>query len=96
MAEADPIRVTPRSRTVPRLTAVIVGAGMSGLLAAIRLKREGIESFVILERSGDVGGTWLHNEYPGASCDVPSHPVFLLLPPQSALVAHVCHAARDT
>jgi cation diffusion facilitator CzcD-associated flavoprotein CzcO len=57
----------------PRLTAVIVGAGMSGLLAAIRLKQEGIESFVVLERGDDVGGTWLYNQYPGASCDVPSH-----------------------
>jgi len=56
-----------------RLTAVIVGAGMSGLLAGIRLKQAGIDDFVILERSGSVGGTWYDNQYPGASCDVPSY-----------------------
>jgi cation diffusion facilitator CzcD-associated flavoprotein CzcO len=56
-----------------RLTAVIVGAGMSGLLAGIRLKERGIDDFVILERSDSVGGTWYDNSYPGASCDVPSH-----------------------
>lgn len=74
MAEADP-RTNPQSRTQapPRLTAVIVGAGMSGLLAGIRLKKAGIDDFVILERSDSVGGTWYDNQYPGASCDVPSH-----------------------
>lgn len=75
MADIDPSSRTPvrTRRAVPRLTAVIVGAGMSGLLAAARLKREGIDSFVILEKAKDVGGTWLHNSYPGASCDIPSH-----------------------
>ena len=46
---------------------------MSGLLAGLRLKRAGIHSFVILEKSGDVGGTWFDNSYPGSGCDVPSH-----------------------
>lgn len=55
------------------VTAVIIGAGMSGLLAGIRLKQSGIDDFVILEKSQDVGGTWLDNTYPGAGCDVPSH-----------------------
>ncbi|MFC3713994.1 flavin-containing monooxygenase [Sphingoaurantiacus capsulatus] len=59
--------------TGERLTAVIVGAGMSGLLAAIKLKERGIDDFVVLERSDSVGGTWYDNQYPGASCDVPSH-----------------------
>lgn len=55
------------------VTAVIVGAGMSGLLAGARLKRGGLDSFVILEKSDGVGGTWYDNRYPGAACDVPSH-----------------------
>lgn len=55
------------------VTAVIIGAGMSGLLAGIRLRRAGITDFTILEKSQDVGGTWLDNSYPGAGCDVPSH-----------------------
>jgi cation diffusion facilitator CzcD-associated flavoprotein CzcO len=51
---------------------IIVGAGMSGLLAAIRMKQAGVD-FAVLEKSADVGGTWLDNAYPGAGCDVPSH-----------------------
>ena len=51
----------------------IVGAGFSGLGMAIRLRRQGIEDFVVLERADDVGGTWRDNTYPGCACDVPSH-----------------------
>jgi cation diffusion facilitator CzcD-associated flavoprotein CzcO len=51
----------------------IVGAGFGGLGMAIRLKQEGIEDFVLLERGDDVGGTWWANSYPGAQCDVPSN-----------------------
>jgi cation diffusion facilitator CzcD-associated flavoprotein CzcO len=50
---------------------VVIGAGMAGLLAAIRLQQRG-RSFVVLERSSDVGGTWSSNTYPGCACDVPS------------------------
>jgi cation diffusion facilitator CzcD-associated flavoprotein CzcO len=52
---------------------VILGAGMSGICMAITLKRAGIDSFLVLEQSGGVGGTWWDNTYPGAQCDVPSH-----------------------
>ncbi len=52
---------------------VIVGSGFSGLGMAIRLKKAGIEDFIILERAQEVGGTWRENHYPGAACDVPSH-----------------------
>src|SRR5258705_8746977 len=51
----------------------IIGAGFGGLGAAIRLKQRGIDDFVILERAGDLGGTWRDNAYPGCACDVPSH-----------------------
>ncbi len=51
----------------------IVGAGFSGLGMAIRLRQEGVEDFVVLERSEKVGGTWWFNTYPGCGCDVPSH-----------------------
>jgi cation diffusion facilitator CzcD-associated flavoprotein CzcO len=51
----------------------IIGSGFGGLGAAIRLKREGIEDFVIFERAADVGGTWRDNTYPGCACDVQSH-----------------------
>lgn len=52
---------------------VIVGAGFSGLGMAIRLQAAGIDNFTIIERAGEVGGTWRDNHYPGAACDVASH-----------------------
>jgi cation diffusion facilitator CzcD-associated flavoprotein CzcO len=55
-----------------RVEVAIVGAGFGGLGAAISLKRAGIDDFVVLERSNDVGGTWSANTYPGCQCDVPS------------------------
>jgi cation diffusion facilitator CzcD-associated flavoprotein CzcO len=50
----------------------IVGSGFSGLCMAIRLKQEGIDDFVVLERADEVGGTWRDNTYPGCQCDIPS------------------------
>ena len=50
---------------------VIVGAGLSGVCAGIRLKEAGIP-FVILERNTGVGGTWFENHYPGAGVDTPN------------------------
>ena len=51
---------------------LIVGAGMSGLLAAHRLTEAGV-GFVIIEKNSDVGGTWLENTYPGCRVDNPNH-----------------------
>lgn len=51
----------------------IIGAGLSGIAAAVNLKQAGYTDFVILERAGDVGGVWRDNVYPGAACDTPSH-----------------------
>lgn len=50
----------------------IVGTGFSGIGAAIALRRAGID-YVLFERRGEPGGTWLDNSYPGCTCDVPSH-----------------------
>lgn len=51
---------------------LVIGAGISGIGAAIRLKQNGIENFVILEKGDALGGTWRDNTYPGCACDVPS------------------------
>jgi cation diffusion facilitator CzcD-associated flavoprotein CzcO len=51
---------------------VIIGAGFGGIGMAIALERAGIEDFVVLDRVGDLGGTWRDNTYPGLTCDVPS------------------------
>lgn len=52
---------------------VVIGAGMAGILAAIRLREAGYEDVVVYEKADRVGGTWRENTYPGLSCDVPSH-----------------------
>ena len=51
----------------------VIGSGFGGLGAAVRLRREGITDFVVLERADSAGGTWRDNSYPGCACDVPSH-----------------------
>jgi cation diffusion facilitator CzcD-associated flavoprotein CzcO len=50
----------------------IIGAGFSGLGMAIRLRQEGIDDFVVIERASEIGGTWRDNTYPGCQCDIPS------------------------
>jgi cation diffusion facilitator CzcD-associated flavoprotein CzcO len=50
---------------------LIIGAGMSGLGLAVQIIRKfGIRNFELIEKSEDVGGTWLANTYPGCGCDV--------------------------
>ena len=51
---------------------VIIGCGMSGLLAAVRLQQAGFP-FVVVEKNDGPGGTWFENRYPGARVDVGSH-----------------------
>ena len=51
---------------------LIIGAGMSGILAAHRLQQAGVR-FTIVEKDDDVGGTWLENTYPGCRVDNPNH-----------------------
>jgi len=52
---------------------VIIGAGMAGVLAAIKLQEAGYNNIAIYEKADRVGGTWRENTYPGLTCDVPSH-----------------------
>jgi 4-hydroxyacetophenone monooxygenase len=51
---------------------VIIGAGMSGIIAAYRLAEADVP-YVVLDKNDDVGGTWLENSYPGCRVDVPNH-----------------------
>ena len=50
----------------------IIGAGMSGIGMAAKLKMAGIESLHLYEQWDDLGGTWHANTYPGLHCDVAS------------------------
>lgn len=60
----------PRADTAGMPRVVIIGAGMSGLLMGIRLKRSGNLNFRIYEKAAKVGGTWRENSYPNLACDV--------------------------
>jgi cation diffusion facilitator CzcD-associated flavoprotein CzcO len=51
----------------------VIGAGFGGLTSGYLLTRAGITDFTIYERAADIGGTWYHNDYPGAEVDIPSH-----------------------
>jgi 4-hydroxyacetophenone monooxygenase len=51
---------------------LVIGAGLSGILAAIKLGQAGIR-YTVLEKNADIGGTWFENTYPGCRVDLPSH-----------------------
>jgi cation diffusion facilitator CzcD-associated flavoprotein CzcO len=68
-----PWPMTSASPTRRPLRFAIVGAGMSGILAAIKLEEAGYRDFAIWEKADRLGGTWRENTYPGIACDVPSH-----------------------
>ena len=57
----------------------IIGGGFGGLLMGARLREAGYDSIRLVEKAGDVGGTWYWNRYPGAMCDVESYVYLPLL-----------------
>jgi cation diffusion facilitator CzcD-associated flavoprotein CzcO len=90
----------PAGPAPQHVETVIIGTGFSGLLAAIRLKQQHLDDFVLLERSSDLGGTWRDNAYPGAEVDIPTglysvsfvpYPFSKRYAPQSELLAYTRH-----
>lgn len=75
-AEIDPRgmvwRKRPPQAKLDAFHVVIIGAGISGMCAAIRLQQAGIP-FTILEKNETVSGTWFENSYPGCGVDTPNH-----------------------
>ena len=55
------------------LDVAILGAGFAGIGAAIKLRERGIDNIRVFEQAAGIGGTWWHNTYPGAACDIASH-----------------------
>ncbi|SRX92272.1 flavin-containing monooxygenase FMO [Phenylobacterium zucineum HLK1] [Mycobacterium shimoidei] len=55
------------------MRVVVVGAGMAGVLAAIKLRDAGFTDVTVYEKADRLGGTWRENTYPGIACDVPAH-----------------------
>jgi cation diffusion facilitator CzcD-associated flavoprotein CzcO len=53
--------------------ALVIGAGLGGLIAGARLREIGVDRIRIVDTAGDVGGVWYWNRYPGAQCDVESY-----------------------
>ena len=76
-------------------TVAIIGSGFSGIGLAIRLRQEGVEDFVVLERNDGVGGTWWANTYPGCACDVPSHLYSFSFAPNPDWTRDLLAPARD-
>src|SRR5947209_13888511 len=62
---------SPNSR-IPEYETLIVGAGFSGIGAAIKLDRAGLSNYLVIEAGDGVGGTWHWNTYPGIAVDIPS------------------------
>ncbi len=71
--------ITPRAPIRDTVEVLFIGGGFSALLTSARLRERGVESIRIVERGGDVGGTWYWNRYPGAACDVVSYDYLPLL-----------------
>lgn len=65
--EADGVKITRDPVTNKKTTVLIVGAGFGGLVTAVKLKQQGVDDFVILDKAAGFGGTWYWNQYPGTS-----------------------------
>lgn len=93
---------TAKRPTVETVEVLVIGAGVSGIGAAIQLRKNGINDFVVLEKAAALGGTWRDNTYPGCACDVPSHLYsysFAQKPDWSRFFsgqAEILHYLRDT
>jgi cation diffusion facilitator CzcD-associated flavoprotein CzcO len=84
---------------------IVIGAGISGIAAAIKLREAGVQDVVILEKAETYGGTWRANTYPGCACDVPSNLYSFSFAPNSdwsrvygnqpEILAYIDGVARD-
>lgn len=84
---------------------IVVGAGLGGVAAAIELQKHGFRDLTLLDAAPELGGTWFHNQYPGAACDVPSHLYSFsfaqrrdwerLCPTQADILSYLRGVARD-
>ena len=76
----DPyVEPAPREPLTDEVTVALIGGGFAGLITGARLAQAGITDVRIIEKGGDVGGTWYWNRYPGAQCDVESYVYLPLL-----------------
>ena len=73
--ENDPFveEIISRDAIVDETDVVLIGGGFGGLCAGARLRMLGVKDIRIVDKAGDVGGTWYFNRYPGVSCDIESY-----------------------
>ncbi len=76
-----------------KLDVVILGGGIGGLLAAVRLQEIGVTNIRIIEKAGDFGGAWYWNRYPGAQCDTESY-IYLPLLEETGYIPSERYAYR--
>lgn len=72
----EPLRREPLEDDVD---VIIVGGGFGGLIAGARLREAGVRRIRVVDRAGDLGGTWYWNRYPGVQCDIESYVYLPLL-----------------
>ena len=70
--EAFSLHRKDRFKVPEDFRVLIIGAGIAGLCAAIRLENAGVP-YLVIEKNATIGGTWHENRYPGAGVDTPSH-----------------------
>jgi cation diffusion facilitator CzcD-associated flavoprotein CzcO len=84
-----------RAPLTDEVEVAIIGGGFGGLLAGARLREAGVQDLRLIEKGGDVGGTWYWNRYPGAACDVESYVYLPLLEELGAMPSEkYAHAAE--
>ena len=90
----DPYAGEPitRDALTDEVGVVVIGGGFGGLLAAARLRQAGVRDVRIVEKAGDVGGTWYWNRYPGAACDIESY-IYLPLLEETGFIPSQKYAA---
>lgn len=66
------LSIKGRKAPAPEFNVLIIGAGLTGIAASIKLTEAGYDH-VLIEKNPEVGGTWFENTYPGCGVDTPSH-----------------------
>jgi 4-hydroxyacetophenone monooxygenase len=69
---AQPRKEIPTRKAPSGQKVLVIGAGLTGLVASVKLEEAGYDHIVI-EKNPEVGGTWYENRYPGVGVDTPSH-----------------------
>jgi len=68
--EGDPhMAIKPRDAIAKDIDVVVLGGGLSGLMAGANLKKAGVDDVCVIDHGGDFGGVWYWNRYPGVQCD---------------------------